>query len=104
MYRALWDFSGETRILCALSCCIGFFGEIAVYSFLWVMKLWRKDDYYQEYKKPFIPNNNKVKHIKPPQMYNNNNSTELKNSGEEEEEKRDSNSDKGNSSGDEKFG
>lgn len=104
MYRALWDFSGETRILCALSCCIGFFGEIAVYSFLWVMKLWRKDDYYQEYKKPFIPNNNKVKHIKPPQMYNNNNSTELKNSGEEEEEKRDSNSDKGSSSGDEKFG
>jgi len=44
MYRAMWDFSWETRILCALSCCIGFFGEIAVYSFLWVMHLWKIDD------------------------------------------------------------
>ena len=43
MYRAMWDFSWETRILCALSCCIGFFGEIAVYSFLWVMHSWKRD-------------------------------------------------------------
>ena len=44
MYRAMWDFSWESRILCALSCCIGFFGEIAVYALLWVMHFWNKDD------------------------------------------------------------
>ena len=58
MYRAMWDFAWETRILCALSCCIGFFGEIAVYSFLWVMHLWRRDDNnYNSYNKSY----NKIK-------------------------------------------
>ena len=37
MYRAMWDFAWETRILCALSCCIAFFGEISVLSFLYAM-------------------------------------------------------------------
>ena len=41
MYRAMWDFAWETRILCALSCCIGFFGIFSIYSFLWVMYLWK---------------------------------------------------------------
>ena len=37
MYRTLYDLSVEARILCALSCCIGFFGAIAVYFFLLVL-------------------------------------------------------------------
>ena len=37
MYRTLYDLSVEARILCALSCCIGFFGEIAVSFFLLVL-------------------------------------------------------------------
>jgi uncharacterized protein with PIN domain len=58
MFRALWDFSWETRILCALSCCIGFFGAIAVYSFLWTMHLWNKNNGYDEghnKKQKFLP-------------------------------------------------
>lgn len=44
MYKALWDFSIETRILCALSCVIAFSGVLAVYGFLWTMFLWRKNN------------------------------------------------------------
>ena len=58
MFRALWDFAWETRILCALSCCIGFFGAIAVYSFLWTMHLWNKNNGYDEghnKKQKFLP-------------------------------------------------
>ena len=69
MYRAIWDFSWETRILCALSCCIAFFGIIAVYSFLWSMHLWKKEDNYynSEYnnnKKSKNFNSNKNKALK----------------------------------------
>ena len=58
MFRALWDFAWETRILCALSCCNGFFGAIAVYSFLWTMHLWNKNNGYDEghnKKQKFLP-------------------------------------------------
>ena len=44
MYRALWDFAWEARILCALSCFIGFMGAIAVYGFLWTMFLWKNNN------------------------------------------------------------
>ena len=44
MYEALWDFSWEARILCTLSCFIGFLGALGVYGFLWSMYLWRKSD------------------------------------------------------------
>ncbi len=37
MYRGLWDFAWEARILCALSCCIGFFGEIVANFYILVM-------------------------------------------------------------------
>ena len=37
VYRTLYDLSIEARILCALSCCISFFGAIFVYFFLLVM-------------------------------------------------------------------
>ena len=37
MYRTVYDLSVETRILCALSCCIGFFGAVFVYFFLLVL-------------------------------------------------------------------
>ena len=34
VYYSLYDLSIESRILCALSCCIAFFGEISVYFYL----------------------------------------------------------------------
>ena len=34
VYNTLYDASIESRILCVLSCCIAFFGEIAVYFYL----------------------------------------------------------------------
>ena len=34
VYNTLYDASIECRILCVLSCCIAFFGEIAVYFYL----------------------------------------------------------------------
>ena len=37
MKMVMYDTSIESRILCALSCCIGFFGAIAVYFLLWTM-------------------------------------------------------------------
>jgi len=37
MYKTLFDLSIEARILCALSCCISFFGAIFVYFFLLVL-------------------------------------------------------------------
>ena len=37
MYKTLFDLSIEARILCALSCCIAFFGAIFVYFFLLVL-------------------------------------------------------------------
>ena len=74
MYRAMWDLAWETNILCALSCCISFFGVIAVYSFLWVMYLWRRDDNdYKSFHKIKTDNNifnknknKKTKIIAPP--------------------------------------
>ena len=84
MYRAVWDFSWESRNLCALSCCIAFFGIIAVYSFLWVMELWKREggeipskNKYNDYSK-FKDTNKKKKRagIKPPQDYNNDNDNE----------------------------
>lgn len=44
LYNALWDFSWETRVLCALSCFIAFFGVLGVYGFLWSMYIWRRSD------------------------------------------------------------
>ena len=44
LYNALWDLSWESRILCTLSCFIGFLGVIGVYGFLWTMNIWRRDD------------------------------------------------------------
>ena len=34
IYNSLYDLSIESRILCVLSCCIGFFGEILVHFYL----------------------------------------------------------------------
>ena len=34
LYNTLYDLSIESRILCALSCCIGFIGEISIYFYL----------------------------------------------------------------------
>ena len=91
MYRAMWDFSWESRNLCALSCCIAFFGIIAVYSFLWVMELWKKEGgdipsnkKYNDYSK-FNDTNKKKKRagIKPPPNYQNDNEDNEDGSGSE---------------------
>ena len=91
MYRAIWDFSWESRNLCALSCCIAFFGIIAVYSFLWVMELWKKEGgdipskkNYNDYSK-FNDTNKKKKRagIKPPPNYQNDNEDNEDGSGSE---------------------
>ena len=55
MYNAIWDFAWETRVLCALSCCIGFFGIFAVYGFLWSMNLWELEAH-----RPLINNRGRV--------------------------------------------
>ena len=88
----MWDFSWETRILCALSCCIGFFGAIAVYSFLWAMHLWKREDNnysgynsykndkkVNNYKPPKNGQNKKYKKISPPRDIEDENQSELVN-------------------------
>jgi hypothetical protein len=47
IYNALYDLSVESRILCALSCCIGFFGAIAVYFYLLVMYHYNNTDFQE---------------------------------------------------------
>ena len=54
MYRTLYDLSVEARILCALSCCIGFFGAIAVYFFLLVLHHYNMDLFYDSGQSIFI--------------------------------------------------
>jgi len=34
LHRALYELSIQSRILCVISCCIGFFGEILIYFYL----------------------------------------------------------------------
>ena len=80
MYRAMWDFAFETKVLCALSCCIGFFGEISVYSFLWVMHLWKKGDNINIYKSSNNKKKNKNYKISPPKEMDDESNTELVNS------------------------
>ena len=54
MYRTLYDMSVEARILCALSCCIGFFGAIAVYFFLLVLHHYNNELFYDQDNSNFI--------------------------------------------------
>ena len=65
MYRTLYDLSVEARILCALSCCIGFFGAIAVYFFLLVLHHYNYDLFFDSGQSIFIgidSNVNRKKH------------------------------------------
>ena len=87
LYTALWDFSWEARILCTISCFIGFLGVIGVYGFLWTMHSWRRDDnggyrYVRniqeggyrnrnEFERPEEKINLKKRVIRPPNMKNN---------------------------------
>ena len=48
MYRTIYDLSVEARILCALSCCIGFFGAIFVYFFLLVLHHYDTDLFFDK--------------------------------------------------------
>ena len=53
MYRTLFDLSVEARILCALSCCIGFFGAIFVYFFLFVLHHYNNELFFDNGKNIF---------------------------------------------------
>ena len=53
IYRTLYDLSIESRILCALSCCIAFFGAIFVYFFLLVLHHYNTDLFYDTGKSIF---------------------------------------------------
>lgn len=45
VYNSLYDLSIESRILCALSCCIAFFGEFSVYFYLLSMYHYDKNEF-----------------------------------------------------------
>lgn len=45
LYDSLYELSIESRILCALCCCIGFFGEISVLFYLLVMYHYDKEKF-----------------------------------------------------------
>ena len=64
MYRTLYDLSVEARILCALSCCIGFFGAIAVYFFLLVLHHYNRDLFFDSGQSIFIGINGNTKRKK----------------------------------------
>ena len=71
MYRTLFDLSVEARILCALSCCIGFFGAIAIYFFLLVLHHYNTEIFFDAGKSTFtgfdrIGNNKKKYTSKDP--------------------------------------
>ena len=53
LYRAIYDASIESRILCALSLCSSFFGAIAVYFFLLVMHHYDNDLFFDRGKNIF---------------------------------------------------
>ena len=80
LYRALWDLSWEARIMCALSCFIGFMGAIAVYGFLWSMYLWRNDETNETDGYRYIRNGNAYNPISYNPPSNNNYKNELKSS------------------------
>ena len=100
LYNALWDFAWETRVLCALSCFIAFFGVLGVYGFLWSMYIWRRKDNggfrYTRNNNEGDDDSNRPKEnsrlkkrlIRPPQIRNdnennNNNSQEMQNQNNE---------------------
>ena len=54
IYRTLYDMSVEARILCALSCCIAFFGAIFIYFFLLVLHHYNAEIFFDNGKSIFI--------------------------------------------------
>ena len=52
IYNTLYDLSIESRILCALSCCIGFFGEIVVNAYLLSMYHYNNTEFQEGNKEP----------------------------------------------------
>ena len=52
IYNTLYDLSIESRILCALSCCIAFFGEIVVNAYLLSMYHYNNTEFQEGNKEP----------------------------------------------------
>ena len=53
IYNTLYDLSVQSKILCVLSCCIGFFGEFAVNFYILVMYNYNKNPIKKEDKTKF---------------------------------------------------
>ena len=54
VYNSLYDLSIEARVLCAFSCCIGFFGAVFVYFYLLVMHHYDNELFFDRRKSSFI--------------------------------------------------
>jgi hypothetical protein len=54
IYRTLYDLNVEARILCALSCCIAFFGAVFVYFFLLVLHHYNTELFFDNGKSIFF--------------------------------------------------
>ena len=52
--KTLYDASVEARILCALSCCIGFFGAVFVYFFLLVLHHYNTELFFDNKNSIFV--------------------------------------------------
>ena len=94
IYTTLYDLSVESRILCIISCCIGFFGAIAVYFFLLVMYHYNNEE-FTEGSKDIFPTRHRFNRMrkfdvssrndfldkyragKPRKYFNNNNKIDL---------------------------
>ena len=57
IYNILYDLSVESRILCVISCCIAFFGEIVVNAFLLSMYHYNNTEFKEGNKPPIAKRN-----------------------------------------------
>ena len=57
IYNILYDLSVESRILCVISCCIAFFGEIVVNAFLLTMYHYNNTEFKEGNKPPIAKRN-----------------------------------------------
>ena len=57
IYNILYDLSVESRILCVISCCIAFFGEIVVNAYLLTMYHYNNTEFKEGNKPPIAKRN-----------------------------------------------
>ena len=76
LYNSLYDLSVQSRIMCVLSCCIGFFGELLIYFYLLTM--------YHYDNNVFKESQLNINRPKTRNKYNKNNMSNLENSSKNE--------------------